>query len=49
MKIAAMLIVLALWIAYQRGHDTKPVTSKCHNAINALYFAMFVAAGAFVK
>ena len=49
MKIAAMLIILALWIWYRNTEDRKPVTGKYHRAINALYFALFVAAGVFAK
>jgi len=44
MKFVSVLIVLALWIGYQRGEDTKAVPKHYHTAINFLYLVFMIGA-----
>ena len=46
MKLAAVLIILALWIWYRHTPDSAP--RKTHVAINCLYLAFMVGAAVMV-
>lgn len=48
MKLTCALLILALWLWYLHTEDRKPVTGRCHTAINLLYLALMVGAAVMV-
>jgi hypothetical protein len=44
MKLICVLLILILWLRYLHTEGRKPVTGRCHTAINLLYLALMIGA-----